>query len=100
MVSLRSLPQKRVNFVNEDYAWLCLPRQREEPRDKLVGLAVPFVRQDRGSNVDECSARLLRERLCKHGLAAPWGAVQQYTLRRAQQRGRREQMGIEQWVDN
>ena len=56
MVSLRPLPQKRVNLVNEDDTRLGLPRKAEQTCHELVRLAEPLVRQNGDGDVDERSS--------------------------------------------
>ena len=61
MVILGPLPQERVNLINEDDAWLTLPREAKEPRHKLIRFPIPLVREDRCRNVDECCSRFFGE---------------------------------------
>lgn len=77
MVTLRPLPEKRVYLVYEDDAWLRLPREGEQCGNELIRFAIPLVREHGRCDIDERRARLLRERLRQHGLAASRRAEKQ-----------------------
>mmetsp|Transcript_5095 Transcript_5095/g.12244 ORF Transcript_5095/g.12244 Transcript_5095/m.12244 type:complete len:294 (-) Transcript_5095:107-988(-) len=88
-----TLTEEGVDLVDEDDARLHLPRQREHRLDELLRLAEPLVLQRRQRDVEKHRLGLLGDSLSKHGLPRPRRPVEQHTLRRAQQRPAREELG-------
>jgi hypothetical protein len=81
MITLRSLPQKGVNLVDKDDAWLRLPCKAEETGYEFVRLSVPLVRKHRGGDVDEGGPGLLGQGFREHGLSASWGTEEEDAFR-------------------
>ena len=48
-----SLPQKRVNFVDEDDAGLRFAREGKQGSDEFVRVTEPFARDDGRGDIDE-----------------------------------------------
>ena len=101
MVSLCSLPEKRVDLVDKDDTWLRFAGETEQASYKLVRFTIPFVGQDRGSDVDKSGSRLLSQRFGEHGFAAAWWAVEENTFRCRKEGGSgSEEVGIDERVYN
>ena len=68
-----------IDLVDEHDTRLKFPSEREDGADKLIRIAVPFLRQGGDVEVDEAGPALVRQRFGEHGLAASGRAVQQDT---------------------
>src|SRR3546814_1266192 len=82
---------QRIEFVEEDHAWRHLARAREQPRNLLFALAVPFGEEVGRFGGDEIRLRLARDRLGEQRLAGAGRAIEQEALGRADAKPRSEE---------
>jgi len=80
MLSVTASTHNAVYLINEDCAWLVIPRQFKQDSYEFFTITSPFRHDCACRNIEKGSSAFSSDCLCEHCLASTWGTKQQNTL--------------------